>query len=605
VIRKICFLAFMLMPGLMWLSACSEGETVPLIPAGAICERPLDQNWKYLTNVQAGKDLFDAVWPEGQMPVVVGQDGLIMECDEFAEWRTINLHFWDDLSVIAANDDGDLVAAGQYGSFAVRTDGHWELQEPMTDSTWKDVRSNGNEMWLAGENGTLAVGTPGQDWQLVDFPFNSNIYGVCAFEDSVFVCDGGLLLKVNAEGQWQEITPPAIQNPITSIVRLDDGRLVLWAYDLWIREPEGWVEVDFANYNLACHLKVRDGFLWHSNYVSTRFDTSVEPWQETRFPAYGNFPSIAPGPSGEALAVTDNGKISWLSQDESQAASRRLDPAGYLDTENLVRLADGTVVFSCDEFLFTITPSGINQVTTLSADVESMLEDDTPLGGASVNDFFLVDDFTLYRIEGGEIVLEAEIPGDYSSVWRLLVDDTGRAGLIASRGILFWNDNQWDVLSDHFLAWLHLTDFQNFIVTTEAQAFYYSADGMITIDLGMPTVMVVESEPGVLDFMNQDYRMVHWEVDTGLDNFFYLDPLPGCDHLELDSLAYSPWGTFIGSISNSMILKIPEDPLRADWDLAAGPCLHSISSFQILDNGTIAALDKHDNFIMIYPSSNF
>jgi len=61
----------------------------------------------------------------------------------------------------------------------------------------------------------------------------------------------------------------------------------------------------------------------------------------------------------------------------------------------------------------------------------------------------------------------------------------------------------------------------------------------------------------------------------------------------------------ISTVNNSMVLKFPDDPIRAGWDLLAGPCKHQILDLQLFPDGSLVALDRSDSFIMIYPSSNF
>ncbi len=378
---------FLVLAGLL---GCSEGEVIPLVPPGFVCERPLDNGWRNLTNICEFRDPADAVWPEGEMPVVIGDDGLILQCSSGAQWSVVDLSIRADLAALAVNSDGDLMVAGQYGALAFRKNGQWQAMESLIETDWRDVRSQDRRMWLAGSGGALASCRPGNPLEMVSVPDDADLYAVCAFQDSVFTGGDDGLFQVLANNQWEDNSWPELgTRDVRSIVRLDDGRLAVWAGGLWIRELDGWVRHHQYGYTLNSHLKVRGSFLWVvSGYHSTvRLDLSTDPWEEVDYNSPGNTICFAPGPESRVLAVSDEGELIWFEGDADDSIIRQIDPAGYLDTDHFFSLDDGMIVFAVDKGLFKITTAGIEQVQTLNPEVEARLYESTLIDGASLDDF--------------------------------------------------------------------------------------------------------------------------------------------------------------------------------------------------------------------------
>lgn len=604
-IRVFRLLWLLALPGLVWMSGCAEGESVPLVPAGPVCEYPLDTDWQYLNDICGSKAPLDSVWPSGQLPVVVGERGLLIECTARSQWSVVDLPIQGDLKAIAANDNGDLVAAGENGALAVRKEGIWEILDLHTDITWEDVRSNGQEIWLAGDNGTLARGVPGGTWTFVDYPDTSDLSAVCAFADSIFVGNFEGDIKILVEGQWTDLSPSP-NWPVTSIVHSDDGHLWVMAGSLQVRNSEGWQYIDApGHYNGFGHLKIRDNYLWVPHYTAVRMDLSSEPWPSRLFATYGTNSVVSPGPVDEALGVSHAGEIVWLSDEGAENVEREWDTAGFFNIRTLSRLADGTVVVSSPQALFRITPNGVFSVHSLAPEVEASLSLDSRLTGASIDDFYLAENMKVQHILNGSINSEIDLPDDLGGFQNFAVNDAGHICVALSYGVVFREGNQWEVWLGHYAPMVTLTQQQNFVITWDSGALYQSATGLISINTEMPSVLVKESEPGVLDFMSPDYRYVQWNSDTGIDGFTYLDPLPGCNEVIFRTIADTPRGFLMAGRNNSMILRIPDNPYQADWKLVAGPCKYEISSLETLEDGSLVAVGGSDKVIMTYPPQNF
>ncbi len=603
--RGHCLFLVFALPGLIGLSGCSEGEVVPLVPPGNVCERPLDRSWRELNNICKSREPFSTVWPTGGMPVVVGGDGLILECDAEGQWLEKDLSLRDGLLVVAANEDGDLMVAGENGAMASRKNGNWQNMEPLAETIWRDIRANGRQMWMVGDNGSLATGVPGESWQIVDFPDSTDLRSVCAFEDSVYVCGAGGLLSVLVDNQWHDRSLPELENIcIRSVVRLDDGRLVVWAYGFWVREIDGWVPIGSVGHHPHGPIKAKNGYLWVGGYSGcSRIDPSLEPWGEKQVGGHGRYQKVASGPDDQVFVVAYHGELTWLSIN-AEGNTKHLDPAGYLPLKMMYRLADGAVVFPTTNALFKAISTGIEQVDFLTPDVEARLGKNSMIDGNSLDDFYSISGMTLSHILGGEMVLEMDIPGDHGSPRGFRVNREGQVCLAVSRGVLFWTGDQWETWSEENGSMVFLTQFQNFVTVSSDKAVFHRAQGSAAINLGLEPWLVWEPEPGVLGFLSGYLTFTQWRIGAEPDEIIFLDPLPGCTQVNLVALRETTMGVLIVTEGHSMVLKLPDDPYRADWDLVAGSCMNQISDLQVLEDGSLVAFGNANHFIMAYQPSN-
>jgi len=543
------------------------------------------------------------------MPVVVGRDGLIIECTAETQWSDTGLSTHDEFRVVDCNSDGDVVAAGVDGALALRKDGIWQLMDHPAETTWNDVRANGREMWLAGDDGNLARGLPGEAWELINYPDSTSLHSVCAFEDSVYVGGTQGSLKVLVDGQWHDVPTPWEGSPYytRSLVRLDDGRLVAFSNTLWVREADGWVSLESYGYNLIGHLKVHDGFLWLiSGYASgRRVDPSTDPWQSENYRGFGYNRSMAPGPDGRVLVVADDGVLTWLVPDAEENLIRYPDPAGHLNFGSMRRFSDGELVFPVDENLFKITTDGIERVTFLNPEVNALFNNSSMLAGVSLEDFYLLSSGTFRRIQGGEVVLETEVPDEYGNSRHLLVNDVGEVCLSLNTGIFFWTNNQWEVWDEGRQNRIYLTGQQNFVATFVTNGLYFSGGESVSFELPMTAILAWETEVGVLEFMNSNFAYARWEEGIVSGDLIYMDPLPGCFNIYYRCVLDTTEGVLVASGNHSMVFRVPDDPLRANWDLVAGPCLHQISQMQVLEDGSLVVFTSYDDNIMTHPTSGF
>ncbi len=590
--------------GLMGLLGCSEGEVIPLVPSGPSCERPLDQGWSYHGNICDSKRPRDAVWPAEQMPVVVGGAGLILQCDANSQWQVVDLGIQENLNVVAANADGDLMAAGENGVLAFRQDGEWQTMEPLADTPWRDARSNGSQVWLAGENGQLAKGQPGSAWEMVAVPDSTHLYSVCAFADSVFTGGSNGLLRVLVNGQWEDVSSPLWEAWfVQSIVRLDDGRLAVWAGGLWIRELDGWREMtEIQYYALNDHMKVHDGYLWlmygYNEYY--RLDLSVDPVEVVPYQGLSNPQCLAPGPDNQAFAAGWYGTLSWTSLDDQNNVISSLDPAGLVEVDQLQRLDDGTVVGATEGSLFRATASGLESIDFLSSEVREHLTSYSLIHGATLDDFYLATEWNLYRVQNGNITFATEIPTEDGRPRKLLVSREGEVCL-AMRDIgYFWTGSIWRVWKEDLYVRAFLTQEQNFIAVLQTRAEYISPSGVFSIPLGMRAAVAWEPEPGVLKFMNSDFILAQWQDGVPMGEHIYMVPMPGCSDVYPQAIVETTSGILVVTSNHSMVLRVPDDPHLVDWELVAGPCLNEISDVQVLEDGHLVALGNGGDNIMIY-----
>ena len=600
---------FLLLVAMVPITGCSEGDIIPLIPPTISCERPLDQNWKQVNNIAGYHRIYQALWPSGQMPVVMGEDGLILENSADFGWSAINLPITDNLWLLSENQDGDLIAAGQNGTLVYRKNGNWQIAEKLTQSAWRDVRSDGREMWLAGDDGNLARGYPGGSWQMVDYPDDSDILAVCVAGDSVFVGGNGGLLRVLVDDQWHDISWPFPEFwGVNSIVRLDDGRLVVSCGTVWVRDPDGWHEKPELGYENFRHLKVRDGNLWVNGGFRKcwKADTSTEPWGLVNYSAGFNGEGFAPGPDDQTFNFSNLGRFSWAAVDDQGEVVHRIDPQGGTSTNHLGRLGDGTVIFSTDNSLIKVVASALEEVPIQSSYLKSLLYQNSLVAGVSLDDFYVVADSRLWRIVNGGLVLEEEIPDGFGSCRTILVNEAGLLCMRFSQAIFFWRDNQWEAWDEGRNNLVFLTRYNNFVAAFGGGEVQYHTD-LTTVSLNAPLafVSVWEPEPGTLEFMDRDFGLFQWKLGSENNDVIYLNPLPGCPNFYPRSIKDSDIGVLMASGSHSMVFRVPTDPHRSDWDLVAGPCLHELYETEVTGSGELVGLSSSGSTIMVYPNPGF
>ncbi len=599
---------------LLWLLlgalGCSEGETIPLVPPGTVCERPLDPTWYDLTNVSAGRTPRDVVWPAGQMPIVVGDEGLLLECESYGSWSSVDSGVSSDLQVVAVTADGVVVAAGEDGAVTVRINGNWEAQDLGIPTNWRDVRTQGREVWLAGEGGALAVGIPGESWSRVEFPDTTDLLGVCVFADSVFVAGTNGLLKVRAGGQWLDQGLPEWENEgVNSVVRIPDGRLaVLKGSNLIIRELTGWQSVE--DFYCSCyenHLKIIDGLLWGAGEHVWNVDLSTSPRESQVIATPQSIKGFAVGPAGRVFSGGLLGLLTWSLPLGDGIFENRADPAGRISARKLIRFKDGTVVVPASLELFRVTSSGVKRVEGLSREVLNYLNSGVVLCGHSLADFYVANGLgvSLVHCLAGEVVSQEDIPGSGGSIQGMVMDDMGQICLNNSDGLWFFSQGEWELYPKDERLELYLTSFQTFVGLSRDFALYRTTTGWIPIDLEDRAIQVMENESGTLEFMSRYFDWFWWEKGTGANGSRQLDPIPGCENTRSEYSSDTLLGTLFATYGHSLVLKMPADVARGDWELVAGPCKRQIEIMQVLEDGNLVAVDHSKNYIMIHPSSGF
>ncbi len=596
------------------LTACSEGENIPLSPPSVACERPLDSGWYGINNSCDEKIPRDAVWLDDFNAVVVGDKGLILESNAVGSWVKKDLGISEDLTLISANIAGDLVAAGKNGQVAVRFGGHWSAENSLLSANWNDVRANGEEVWLAGNNGALARGIPGQDWRMVDFPDTTDLLTVCAFGDSVFVGGRGGLFSVLVDNQWQDVAPAQWgEADIASMVRIPDGRLVVFSDSLMIRESGQWSN-SYGNsyvYSLSGRLKFRDGILWFPRYNYKKIDLVYnEP--VIGYPIYsGSLTDATPGPDGQILMLSNRGAITWHLRQDSQILKRVIDPSCALEMERLFRLNDGTVISPLQFGLVEITPGGIKPVADLSEEVLSKLYDSMSMGGNSLQDFYFSGNGYFYHCLNSQLVAQHELPANHSRIFEIKEDQSGKVFVVFRHALGTWNHGLWNILYENpeqtFNKPSFLTQYGTFVLQSGAMAMYYTNQGFVPIELEFGSIAISEREEGVLEFLESGGlpHYTWWEKGTGATATSWLDPIPGCPEVNMSVGCVVPEGVFVATRNHSMVLKLPENPNLGNWDLVAGPSEYQIRYLEVLPDGSLVARVYSTDFLMGYRPSAF
>ena len=375
---------------------------------------------------------------------------------------------------------------------------------------------------------------------------------------------------------------------------------------IWVRGSEGWRSTGIYLGSVLGHIQVQGGYAWGiSDFQCRRFDPSVEPMAVSDRMGVGMVQALAPGPDGSVFLASEKGELTWSNIDSEGNITNRLDPAGRLPTSFLKKLADDTVVLAVEKALFKVTPGGMENIP-LSPEVQVNLASDVITEGKSLDDFYFASDTTIWHILAGKQVQAINIPSEFGDARDFRINDEDEICLATENAILFWSENHWETWALGSYSLVFLTEYQNFVATTNGTtALYYSGTELKTMTLGFRACMAREREPGQIDFLGDDFNLAQWTEGSQVGPVIYMDPLAGCPFGYMRAIEKTSSGVFTAINSHSMVLKYPDDPYRADWELVAGPSMHEISTMQVLEDGSVVALGSGQHYVMYYPPPGF
>ncbi len=591
-------------------NGCTEGENIPLSPPFSGCEVPLDHKWYDLNNVFEGHQPADCLWLDEKNAVVVCTDGFILETDGVGQWVSKETSVSGDFTVVVANEDQNLVAAGLDGALALRLGGTWQVDNSVPEQNWYSASADGGTVWLAGSGGSLLHAVPGQDWSLNQHPVIENLLSVCAFEDSVFVGGPEGQLSVLVNDQWTDVSPPALaEKPIKSLVKLNDGRLAALAEKVWVRQADQWEVLydDTHSSYRSPHLKYRDGILWIQDRNLLGMEIPGDEALFYRSDHSGGYMKVgAPGPDKQVLLFSSPGGATWHLGSGLQNRIIKVDPAGAISHMPAVKLHDGTVVVTTYNGIFEVTSSGLRRIETLALETELLMDELFYIGGHSLSDFYMTDSRILYRVIGGQTVLQEDIPENGESIYGIVVAPSGTVYMNQYERILIWENNSWTEIftaEPDNISRLDLTAGNTLVWQGSWDSYYLSENGAIPVGLSSWSLITVERKPGILEYFCRGHQRYYlwWQKGTGATGESYLNPLPGCEQIGFGAACDHEGGVYLSTLDHSMVLKVPDDFSHNNWELVAGPNLNQISQMEMLVDGTLV-VQTSSNFFQGYPT---
>lgn len=605
----VMVLVLILLVSCLQLTGCNEGESIPLSPSSSMCEQPLDPAWHQVGGICGNKDPEAAVWTEGRMPVVVGSDGLIVECDSDRQWSTPAQLSGDNYYTLVSNSDDFVVAAGTYGTVGFSPEpGVWENQEMDMDGHWLSACADGKKIWLAGSDGVLASILPGEEWEFFQSPGERDLYSICAYGDSVFVGGNSGSFQVMVNGQWQDLENPGLADRrVKDILRLDDGRLLLSAGGLFIREESGWVLVpEMGQPYFDGEIQLKDGFLWVQESVLRRFDTSSNPWSERSIESISYYDAMAPGPDNQILLASNSGRMIWCDLLDDGTINMELDLAGDMGVRRLTCLLDGTLLFPGWWGFYEITGRGPRQIHGISDEVFDLASLNSFISGQSLDDFYLITGSRLLRCQGGIPTEDIPIPEEVEYVRELTIDRDGRAWVAGRGGLFCWEGGQWQSWLGRDAREIFVTQNGTVVLRHSSRDFSYLGNsGLVPLRFQGAIQGVAEPEPGHLVFLSEYFEETWWQMGTGASQTNWVHPRPECGGLNIEVSLDSTRGFLVATENYSMVLKRDENFQYDNWELVAGPCMHEIRSLQELEDGRLVALGDETGVILIYSPSPF
>jgi photosystem II stability/assembly factor-like uncharacterized protein len=197
------------------------------------------QSWKQ-ADVPVSSDLVAVHFPTPQLGWAVGHDGVVLHsADAGKTWTRQRDGRPDSADVplldVWFRDARNGLAVGAFGTLLETSDGgaNWRSVQDASDNPKKmhlyAVRSVGDTLWLAGEQGVLLKrdGASGR-FVAVALPYKGTLFGVTGTARAVVVhgLRGNVLRSTDAGASWQAV-PTGLQVGMTASATGADGSILL------------------------------------------------------------------------------------------------------------------------------------------------------------------------------------------------------------------------------------------------------------------------------------------------------------------------------------------------------------------------------------------
>ncbi len=599
---------------LVWsvpLSGCSKGETIPLVGAGNVCDRPADPRWTTLSPLGDLLSPLDGVsTPDSQM-CVVGSGGLALwkEGDQLFTRESTGTD--RDLNSVALLGDGTLVAVGDAGTLSFRQGGVWQALQLAPGHDFSLVtagaeQGGSDQAWAVGSGGLVATGgSSPHSWSIEPFPATADLTGAAARHDTLVVSGGGGCLFMRVVDQWHDLSDgPWGDNNVVSVLWPETGPLVALADSFYVLGPDGWRvparEGYFNDYPLV-RGKLGQGFLWYQEPNYLRYvEVDEEPWIFHPFYGSSQIESFIPGQGGDVLVLTIGGELLWQ---DREFYPRYEDPAGRMYL-NLFQLADGTSGTWDDKGLLVPSQGRLVRALALSGEDHPRFGYTNLVVGHSLRDFYyIVGDDVLHYLDG----VSTEVVDLDSSIRSAMLDGQGNLHLSDNFGLWRWDGTATTHLlpidDDHRIFLFQKTAQGTLVAQCRGDVRYLDEAGWAP--LPVPELfLAAEDTPGdlALHIWTGEMRTMLWRKGVGPLREWDFSPFDACPDLDFDGGWDSPLGLHIFSREPGLVLRQVGDPLDRNWDLVAGATSYQIMSIVVLPDGALLARCDSPEALLYYPS---
>ena len=603
--RAFCRLSLLPL-ALLWLQGCGQGDTIPLVGAGNVCDRPEDPRWHTLSPLGGLLVPQDGVALSDSLVCLVGRGGLALwkEGGQLFERERVGTD--RNLNCAAATAAGEVLAVGDDGVLARRSlGGLWQVRRLAPGRAFSRVSAGAEACWAVGAEGLVATGTADPaSWEVLGFPESADLTGVAARRDTVVVCGREGCLYQRRGEQWQDLSDgPWGDHDIKDVWWPEDGRLLVLADSLYLRVEAGWQVPRTSNESLYAanivRAKAGQRYLWvQTEDRIIRVDRSQDPWLLTGYYFFDKVISFVPAGPGRLLILQSQGQLIWRTD-----TSTTYDPAGHADLE-LFQLADGTTG-AWDELGLLVVQDG-RLVRALSLD-----SGDHPrfwycraMKGQSLDDFYYLTSGMLIHCRNGVSteVVDLDIP-----LRDMGLDEAGHIHLSATNGLYRWDGNEATLLlpkapdDPHYE--LQVTAAGTLVAFNSLEARYLTGEGWAPMAVRY-TFLACEVNPGDLVLFRSAGEDVGtlWRKSVGLLREWDYQPFAACPELRFRGGWDSPHGLHVFSSEPGLVLRQVGDPRDRNWDLVAGATSYEIDSIIVLPDGAVLADCTDPEALLYYPS---
>jgi len=594
-------------------AGCGEGDELPLIPPGD-ADMIADPRVHYLAPVGGPQLWNDVVWFEDGRIVIAGSGGALLVREDCI-WREEGSVTDRGLLALAGTPDGQVAAAGMGGEIVVDRGEGWLRESSGVASPLRAIAWDGADLWAVGDAGVV-VRNRGAGFERVPLPEStgeSDLFGLCAVADTIYVAGSGGTLLGWSDGVWVDLAigrlaaPSAEDLGFRSVAVAVDGTVFAVADSLYRRRNGRWRVSENWSADSGTHRRLKQAgtTLWlEYDRELKRVDTQTGAIQGIT--SMNSRICVAARAQGDYVLATQANR--FIRSDGDPCGEGEVP--GVLYVTRVVRLGDGTIaVSSGNGALYLPARGGLQRVPELGAYPVEEIQYNNGIAGGSLEDLFSLR-FGLFRFEPPRWSRLADLPSyDLNGLVR---DDVGYLYSAGEGGVYRWNGEWLQELtgeSGDARFTLRRTWAGRIVAWSwgDGETYFREAHTWRKLGNAENPLACLETPQGDLVVPHRAYdgswdRVPHlalWHRESGQMESFPLELSPGV-LLEPAGGTDHATGLYIFTDFPSLVFHLEGDPRDGRWNLVAGPFDFQIGQLEVMDDGSLIGVDNDRSRVFLH-----